>query len=41
MKIRIIRVLKFLCYGCGLWYGDADELETPSDLCPSCKSLNK
>lgn len=39
MKL-IFKLRKYLCWGCGLWQGDEDELETPSDLCPSCKNGN-
>jgi len=38
MLIRIVGVVrKYFCYGCGLWYGDESEPESPSDLCPGCK----
>lgn len=32
---------KFLCWGCGLWWGNEDELETPSELCRLCKKAKE
>lgn len=33
----VSRLVWYLCFRCELRYGDEDELETPSRLCPNCR----